>query len=53
MASPYQKLEPATGSAGVFRRKSSVTLEGIEDLLADAANVRDVTPVMITDLCEQ
>jgi flavin-binding protein dodecin len=53
MASPYQKAETVSGSARVFRRKSSVTLEGIEDLLADAANVRDVTPLMIKDLCEQ
>lgn len=53
MASPYQKADPVTGSTGVFRRKSSITLEGIENLLAEAANVRDVTPLMITDLCEQ
>lgn len=53
MASPYQRAESNSSSTGVFRRKASITLEGIEDMLARAENVRDVTPKMIAELCEQ
>jgi len=53
MASPYQKAEANSASAGAFRRKSSVTLADIEDLLAQTQNVGEVRPLMITDLCEQ
>lgn len=53
MASPYQRADSTAGSTGVFRRKASVTLEGIEDMLAQAENIRDVTSIMITDLCSQ
>ena len=52
MASPYQKSEHA-GATGVFRRKASVTLEGIENLLAESDSVREVTPEMIAGFCEQ
>jgi hypothetical protein len=38
---------------GGLRRRGSVTLEGIEDLLAQAASVREVTQPMISKLCEE
>lgn len=53
MAIPYKKAESTSRNAGVLRRRGSITLEAIEDLLAQAGNVREVTPLMIASLCEQ
>lgn len=53
MAHPYLRADSNAKSTGLFQRKASITLEGIEDLLAQAENICDVTPLMIGNLCEQ
>ena len=52
MANPYQQADPTAKASGIFQRKASITLEGIEDMLAKADVVRDVTPDMIVSFCE-
>lgn len=53
MATPFERSESTKGGIAVLRRRTSVTLEGIEDLLAEASCVRDVTSAMVSQLCEQ
>lgn len=53
MATPYQRAEETKSSRGVLRRRGSITLEGIEDLLAQANCVRDVTHTVVSKLCEE
>jgi flavin-binding protein dodecin len=53
MATPFERSESHKPGIAVLRRRTSITLEGIEDMLAEASCVRDVTPVMISQLCEQ
>jgi flavin-binding protein dodecin len=53
MASPYQQADSTAKPSGIFHRKASITLEGIEDILARADAIRDVTPDMIVGFCEQ
>jgi len=53
MATPYERAESTNRTLGVLRRRGSITLEGVEDLLAQAACVRDVTAQMIAELCEE
>ena len=52
MAGPFQRAqESQDASGGLLSRRSSMTLEAIEDLLAQAACVRDVTSGAVSDLC--
>ena len=53
MATPFERPETANRGIGVLRRRGSITLEGIEDLLAQASSVREVTPSMVASLCEE
>jgi flavin-binding protein dodecin len=53
LATPYERAESTNHNLGVLRRRGSVTLEGIEDLLARAASVREVTATMIATVCEE
>jgi flavin-binding protein dodecin len=53
MATPFERAESTKRGLGVLRRRRSVTLEGIEDLLARATSVRDVTHTVISKLCEE
>lgn len=52
MARPYQLAESTKRSLGGLRR-GSITLVGIEDLFAQATSVREVTPKMISKICEE
>lgn len=52
MATPYKQAESTNRGLGGLRR-GSITLAGIENLLAQAASVREVTPAMISKLCEE
>ena len=38
MATPYERAESTNRGLGVLRRRGSVTLEGIEDLLAQGTD---------------
>ncbi len=52
MAAPFQRAqEPQGRSSQLLGRRSSMTLEAIEDLLAEARCVRDVTRAAVSDLC--
>jgi flavin-binding protein dodecin len=52
MAGPFQRAQESQGrSSQLLGRRSSMTLEAIEDLLAEAACVRDVTSAAVSDLC--
>ncbi|MBW2233150.1 MAG: dodecin domain-containing protein [Deltaproteobacteria bacterium] len=53
MANPFERAEATKRGLGGLRRSGSVTLEGIEDLLARAASVREVTQMMISTLCDE
>jgi hypothetical protein len=53
MATPYERAESTNHRRAVLRRRGSITLEGIEDLLAQATSVREVTATMIGKLCEE
>jgi flavin-binding protein dodecin len=53
MAIPYERAESGNRSLVGLGRRGSVTLEGIEDLFAQAENVREVTSTMIAKLCEE
>ena len=53
MALPFEPTESTTRGLGVLRGRGSVTLSAIENLLAKAPAVRDVTPAMVTSLCEE
>jgi flavin-binding protein dodecin len=53
MALPFERIELTTRNVGVMRGRGSVTLCAIENLLAQAAGVREVTPVMVASLCEE
>jgi len=52
MAGPFQRVKDSSG-AGAMRlvRRSSMTLEAIEDLLARASCVSEVTRDAVSDLC--
>lgn len=53
MAHPYQQADPTAKASGIFHRKASITLDGIEDMLARADAIRDVTPDMVVTFCDQ
>ena len=53
MATPFERSDSSKPGIAMLRRRTSITLEGIEDMLAEASCVRDVTPAMIAQLCEQ
>jgi len=53
MATPFERAESMKRGLGGLRRRGSVTLEGIEDMLAQAASVREVTQPMISKLCDE
>jgi flavin-binding protein dodecin len=52
MAKPYERAESTTNTLGALRQRGSITLEGVEDLLAEASSVREVTDAMVTALCD-
>jgi len=52
VAGPFQRVPGSPdASSRLLGRRSSVTLQAIEDLLARADCVRDVTSVVVSDLC--
>jgi len=54
MAKPFVKAQSTgRGMGQVLRRRGSITLEGIEDLLADAPTVRVVTVEMVAKVCAE
>jgi flavin-binding protein dodecin len=53
MALPFERAESTPRGIGVLRGRGSVTLSAIENLLAQAAGVREVTPAMVASLCEE
>ena len=52
MATPYTLSETTKRGLGVLRR-GSITLDGIEDLLAQAETVREVTAAMVSEICQE
>ena len=54
MAKPFVKTQSTgRGMGQVLRRRGSITLEGIEDLLADASTVRVVTAEVVEKVCAE
>lgn len=53
MATPYERAESTKGGLGGLLRRGSITIETIEDLFAQATSVRDVTPRMLSVLCQE
>ena len=54
MAKPFQKAQSTGRGAGqIFRRRGSITLECIEDLLADASTVRVVSAEVVAKVCAE
>ena len=54
MAKPFVKVQSTgRGMGQVLRRRGSITLESIEDLLADASTVRVVTAEVVAKVCAE
>jgi flavin-binding protein dodecin len=53
MADPFLRSDRDSGGLGSVFKRSSVTLEAIESLLAEAECVRDVTPEVVSGVCAE
>jgi flavin-binding protein dodecin len=52
MATPYERVESTKTGLSALRQRGSITLEGVEDLLAQAECVRHVTAEMVSSICD-
>jgi len=53
MADPFERNRQAGGGLERVLKRSSVTLDSIEGLLADASCVRDVSPEIVSGVCAE
>jgi flavin-binding protein dodecin len=54
MADPFQRMDPQSGAMGrLMRSRRSAALDAIEDLLAQAGNLREVSCEHVQDICSK